>query len=160
MIKALSFTLVILCCDASAADWQLFHKTSEVSSYIDRSSQRNKTTMRIAWLKSVYGTPQQLQQKSSQGKYVQKLELLHMDCPGRSYAIQETMYSAKDGEPTRAEKGATAFKPVIPDSISEVRYKAICGAHYSKLDELRDQGIRYRDISDPEPKSRWNPFAK
>jgi hypothetical protein len=160
MIKALFIALALLCCDAFAADWQLFDKSAGMRSYIDRSSQGNKMTTRIAWVKSVYEKPQQLRQKSRQSTYVQKMELVHMDCPARSYLIQETIYSSKDGELAGSKQGATGFKPVFPDSVSEVRYKTICGAHYSKLDELHDQGIRYRDISDPKSKSRWNPFAK
>lgn len=145
---------------AVAADWKLFDKNGGVSSYIDRSSQRNEMTTRIAWLKSVHDKPQKLRKEAAGGLYVQKVELVHMDCPTRSYSIRKTVYSAKDGTPVGPAGDATDFQPVVPDSPSEVRYVAMCGKTYSAFDELRDKGIRYHHLPEPEPKFKWNPFAK
>lgn len=160
MMRAFLVIFAMLSTDAVAADWQLLDKSGGVSSYIDRSSQRNEMTVHIAWLKSVHDKPQKLRQKGAGGTYAQKVELVYMDCPSRSYSIQKTIYSAKDGTPVGPEGSATRFEPVVPDSPSELRYIAMCGKSYSAFDELRDKGIRYRDLSEPEPKFKWNPFAK
>jgi len=160
MFKAFLMAFVMLSTDAFAANWQLFDKSGGVNSYIDRSSERNEMAMRIAWLKSVHDKPQKLRKKAAKGVYIQKIELVHMDCPSRSYSIQKTIYSARDGALVGPEGGATGFQPVVPDSPSEVRYVAMCGKTYSAFDELRDKGIRYRNLAEPEPRSKWNPFAK
>jgi hypothetical protein len=158
MIRILLALVVMLSTDAFAADWQLFDKGDSASSYIDRSSRRKEMTVYIAWLKNVHAKPQKLRQKVAGGVYVQKIELVHMNCANRTFSIKKRIYSAKDGTPLVTEDGAAGYEPVVPDSPSEVRYIAMCGKTYSKIQELNDSGVQYTPTE--EPKSKWNPFTK
>jgi hypothetical protein len=56
------------------------------------------------------------------------------------------------------EDGTAGYEPVVPDTLSEVRYSAMCGKTYSKIQELSDSGIYYTPLE--EPKFKWNPFTK
>jgi hypothetical protein len=143
---------------AHAAEWQPIEKNETFTSYIDRASQRREMTVYIAWIKNVNAKPQRLRHNGSTASYVQKLELVQMDCEKRRYVISKGVYSSGNGVTVATDNGTTGYEPVVPESSSEAQYIAMCGTGYDGLKALRDKGIEYKPLI--EPKKNWSPFSK
>lgn len=160
MVRPLLALLVMLSTSASASDWKEFEKSDGVISYLDLDSLMKDETTYTVWLKSVYAKPQKIKQKASGAVYFHKLELMHVNCSGRSYFIEKTVYLTKDGTPVSTKKAETGPETVLPDSPAEIRYDAICKMRFAASRALMNTGVRFTPLEEkPKPKW-WNPFAK
>jgi hypothetical protein len=153
MVRLLLAFAVLLSTNVLAADWELFDKSNSVSSYLDLDSLMLEETKYTVWLKSVYAKPQKLRQDPG-GAYFQKLELMHVECSRRSYFIEKSIYTSKEGTPLATRTTETGPETVTPDSPSEVRYIAICKKPGRAFRAMRNQGIRYQPLEE-EAKPWW-----
>lgn len=160
MIKLLIAVLAILCADAVASDWDEFEKRDGVISYIDLDSLMVQETTYTFWIKSVYSKPQKMNPKSRGSDYLQKLELMRVNCAGRSYYLEKTIYLSKDGDPLITKRSETGPETVVPDTPVEVRYNAICKMRFARARALMNQGARLIPPEERKPQSKWSPLTK
>ena len=142
MMKPPVWILALVLCLASSLAWasewvEVSRNANGDIIYIDKESVVPYTTgngVYQAWNKNVYRNLQQIKNAiyfcdDHKVGFTQALKLY--DCTGRRTALMQTIKYDSSGHQLDSDKGTKAdWQPVVPDSVSDVMWRFVCGAKH------------------------------
>jgi hypothetical protein len=130
-MKRSIFSLLMIICSVSRADWEITAKASGITFYHDKSSIRERGTVTTMWIMIDHPTTQQLE---SVGNYRSEMALRGFNCNSEMYTvINIVLYPEPSGRGRVVfsvnhdeEKLNRLWAPIVPRSTSEAEWKIAC----------------------------------
>lgn len=130
-MKRLIFSLLMIICSVSRADWEITAKASGITFYHDKSSIRERGTVTTMWIMIDHPTTQQLE---SVGNYRSEVALRGFNCNSEMYTVIKIVLYPEPSGGGRVvfsvnhdeEKWNRLWAPIVPRSTSEAEWKIAC----------------------------------
>ena len=113
------------------ADWKLFHSDEESFSYYDAEgiTRSSGNTVKV-WVKKVYTKEGVICAIQKLGKSVEKLSLethlFEINCVENNRHFLYSIWYSEKGEVIHSDSKPGEWTSIVPESIGEMLYKAVC----------------------------------
>ena len=113
------------------ADWKLFHSDEEAVSYHDAEgiTRPSRNTVKV-WVKKVYTKEGVIGAIQKLGKRVERLSLeMHLfeiNCAEKNQHSLHSIWYSEKGEVIHSDSKPGEWTSIVPESIGEMLYKAVC----------------------------------